>query len=911
MQHITLDDRTRAFLSAIWRGGRWSYFWTADEQKTYTNEQGEQEPVKRSYWFPVGKTPQPPKKPTAHMYFCVNPSTEKRSQVQRAIMANIASIATLFAEWDALDWGSKEAILAHIETLPRMPSVLIDSGGGYHAYWLLDEPFIIDSDERRFLAKDYSRRWVRACEGDDVKDLTRVLRLPGSRNIKPKYAPDYPLVEYVYCDLERRYSLADLVSILPADQDDEVAQQAPRRDTSQRAALNGQGSIIDLYNANVTVESRLEAANYLRRGKRYSAPNADKSTNSSVVILDDNCSYHWDTGDPLADEHKHSAFDVYCHYEHGGNAKAAVKAYMLETGHIQEPDFVNGVACCPIHHVKLPRAANGNGYKCHQKDGAEWCSYFWKGEGYVMPAENKTTTNTTTTTTPLPRATTATLRSYLTESEIDSAIRPPTFLVKNYIALGEVTVVYGPSDSGKSTIVVDMVCRTNQHFKTMYIAGEDASGVKVKRGAWMSHHRRGTQGNFLVRANSIDLDNDQEVDDLIAEIKAAECMAVIFDTLSQCSGGADENTGMKPVMANLQHIAHATGAAVVAIHHTGKSGEYRGDSKIKANAYGFIKIIQEDDVIKMECDRIKNTAPFKPRYFRFLTVDSGYRDHEGESITAPVILPAQKVMRSDSLTRAQAKLLEMLINSIDGMQTTILQNNSELKGNAFYSPLRVLRERGFVRKKGEKPTDPLIATDAGKTAYALETGNPDAASGAVTGFDDTFEINQKVTTITIGSFSEDCSYQAPDTLANYHTPIGYDGADMPQQDAVSDEELPELPENYFDSGSSDQTTSYHTHSLEENVVGSSDGSSKEESNEQPLFDDDIPIAQASSVHVPTEAERNAPASELDFVPAGKRTILTLYLRSNKDSDQDRARELCGTYDIDYETALSEVRAMAI
>jgi hypothetical protein len=196
--HITLDDQTRAFLSLLWRGGKFAYFWTADEAATYTNEQGDQEPIKRSYWFPVGKTPQPPQKPSAHVYFCVNPSTERRSSVQRAVMANVASIATLFAEYDLKDWGSKQAILDFISTLPRKPSVLIDSGGGYHAYWLLDEPFVIDSDETRQRAKDISRRWVRFCEGDDVKDLTRVLRLPNSRNIKPKYAPDYPIVQYVY-----------------------------------------------------------------------------------------------------------------------------------------------------------------------------------------------------------------------------------------------------------------------------------------------------------------------------------------------------------------------------------------------------------------------------------------------------------------------------------------------------------------------------------------------------------------------------------------------------------------------------------------------------------------------------------------------------------------------------------------
>jgi hypothetical protein len=29
--NITLDDQTKQFLSLLWRGGKWAYYWTADE----------------------------------------------------------------------------------------------------------------------------------------------------------------------------------------------------------------------------------------------------------------------------------------------------------------------------------------------------------------------------------------------------------------------------------------------------------------------------------------------------------------------------------------------------------------------------------------------------------------------------------------------------------------------------------------------------------------------------------------------------------------------------------------------------------------------------------------------------------------------------------------------------------------
>lgn len=398
-QPPTLDNTTRDFLSLLWRGGTWAYYYFIDEERTYTTPEGEVENVKESVWFPVGKLMKLPNKPTAHYYFGVNPTTVKRNERQRAVMESVAAIGCVFAEYDLKDWQSREAILDFIATLPRRPSVLIDSGGGYHAYWLLQEPFIIATDDDRQRARSLCRRWVRLCEGDDVKDLTRVLRLPGTRNIKPKYGPDYPMVSYVWCDLAVRYELTDLEALLPPDEDERKVQTARKREDTYRASLNGQGSIIDWYNERVPVEEALESVGYIKRGKRYCAPNADRSVNSSVVILDDNTSYHWDTGDELCDEHTHTAFDIYCHYNHKGDPKAAVKAIIETFDLAAKPTFdARGVALCPKHGTPLPPAKNGNGYKCHAKDDSSptgWCVFWWKGEGYTPPAETKPTTNAT------------------------------------------------------------------------------------------------------------------------------------------------------------------------------------------------------------------------------------------------------------------------------------------------------------------------------------------------------------------------------------------------------------------------------------------------------------------------------------------------------------------------------------
>ncbi len=85
-----------------------------------------------------------------------------------------------------------------LAAVPHPPSVLVASGGGLHAYWLLDEAWILDSEAARAEAASLSRRlqWAvrrRARDHDwkidNTADLARVLRLPGTLNHKRSGVP--------------------------------------------------------------------------------------------------------------------------------------------------------------------------------------------------------------------------------------------------------------------------------------------------------------------------------------------------------------------------------------------------------------------------------------------------------------------------------------------------------------------------------------------------------------------------------------------------------------------------------------------------------------------------------------------------------------------------------------------------
>lgn len=69
------------------------------------------------------------------------------------------------------------------------PSYTVASGHGAHAYWFLEQPVAITSDEARTKAEAYLLGLARFFQGDSVYDLGRVMRLPETINWKDDSDP--------------------------------------------------------------------------------------------------------------------------------------------------------------------------------------------------------------------------------------------------------------------------------------------------------------------------------------------------------------------------------------------------------------------------------------------------------------------------------------------------------------------------------------------------------------------------------------------------------------------------------------------------------------------------------------------------------------------------------------------------
>ena len=124
-----------------------------------------------------------------------------------------------------------------------------------------------------------------------------------------------------------------------AEQAKKAAEDAQRRMAERRAITGDDSSIIEAFNKENSLEQVLMASQYERgRGNSWRSIYQTGSTYATKAYDDG----HWvslsesDAAAGLGHECQSGrfgdAFDIYCHFEHGGNVANAIKAYAVETG---------------------------------------------------------------------------------------------------------------------------------------------------------------------------------------------------------------------------------------------------------------------------------------------------------------------------------------------------------------------------------------------------------------------------------------------------------------------------------------------------------------------------------------------------------------------------------------------------
>lgn len=149
--------------------------------------------------------------PTGDVYFGVAARAPGGGRGKR----NLAYTAALWADVDSKCFpGGRSTALAAIRSFEVKPSAVVDSGNGFHVYWLLTEPLALVDEQERERAEGIMRGLQRRLPAeagtalDSTWDVSRILRVPGTWNHKHAVPVRVTTVE---AHFERRYSIAELM----------------------------------------------------------------------------------------------------------------------------------------------------------------------------------------------------------------------------------------------------------------------------------------------------------------------------------------------------------------------------------------------------------------------------------------------------------------------------------------------------------------------------------------------------------------------------------------------------------------------------------------------------------------------------------------------------------------------------
>lgn len=104
----------------------------------------------------------------------------KKEHIEEAVMLHVDLDPRKGEDVDK----ERDRILRLLDDFSPSPSAVVDSGGGYQGFWMLDEPLYIGGDPNRIADLEaYNRQLGIVLKGDATFNIDRIMRLPGTVNL--------------------------------------------------------------------------------------------------------------------------------------------------------------------------------------------------------------------------------------------------------------------------------------------------------------------------------------------------------------------------------------------------------------------------------------------------------------------------------------------------------------------------------------------------------------------------------------------------------------------------------------------------------------------------------------------------------------------------------------------------------
>lgn len=463
-----------------------------------------------------------------------------------------------------------------VNDFPLPPTVIVDTGGGLQPWWFLTEPLAaIDAQP---LLERWGYTWQQIGNRhnwhlDAVWDIARIMRLPGTANLKT----EPHLVTILDANWNRRYDTDHIDQYL-------TDPPPPEPTTNRNLSYIGPERPGEAYNARHTGAEILQALgctlgrrdtngdeHWVRPGKE------PRDGTSATVYADDGHTTIWST--TLATHHPalqtlrpYDPFGLYVATKHNGDFTAAATALRTE-----------GYGST----YELPNVINSNGTE--------------------PPPPDETLASR--------------IRDRLLTADQVIALPPPEWLLDGVLVQNTLAVIYGKPNGGKTFVALDWALsiatgawwfgRKVAPGPVLYVVAEGVAGIGRRLTAWSEGRRVAHTNDIVFYPAAVNLLNPAHAEALAQVAAELTPILIVIDTLARNMAGGDENSAkdMGIVVQHLDNLRTASGACVLPIHHGTKAdGSLRGSTALEGAADTTIECKGAEGRIRLIIDKQKDAA---------------------------------------------------------------------------------------------------------------------------------------------------------------------------------------------------------------------------------------------------------------------------------------------------------------
>jgi hypothetical protein len=302
-----------------------------------------------------------------------------------------------------------------------------------------------------------------------------------------------------------------------------------------------------------------------------------------------------------------------------------------------------------------------------------------------------------------------------------SGVSEPADFVETLLTEGGASVIYGPSNCGKSFWILDLAAcvATGSPFRgelevsqgaVVYVALEGSLGVRNRIAALKAAKRLSADALLFLCFEPVSLLEPDHAGRLAESVKEASqatglpCRLVILDTMARAMGGGDENKAqdMGAAVKAIDAIRAATGAHVSGVHHCGKDEARgaRGHSSLRAAVDTEIEVFRPEgsQISTVRVTKQRDLPMGEPMPFSLEALELG-TDRRGKPITSCVVHHEDSIMASKPgkpgrkpLCTPEDMLAYLPAESVKDWKHRV-NEETDLGASQFYSHKKALAEK--------------------------------------------------------------------------------------------------------------------------------------------------------------------------------------------------------------------------